>query len=151
MLLKGDATHGIYPEMLLFNMDMPNAVSDVKNNVFYTSPSTVGAPGKVQAMAIGKGVVNLSNNWVSPNAAQYWVDHLSGALVTGWNTNIGSNNQPLFMNEAQHDYRPAIGSPLIDAGNDLSNLNISNLPIAEPSPIAVRKQDWIIDIGAFEF
>jgi len=151
MLLKGDATHGIYPEMLLFNMDMPNAVSDVKNNVFYTSPSTVGAPGKVQAMAIGKGVVNLSNNWVSPNAAQYWLDHLSGALVTGWNTNIGSNNQPLFMNEAQHDYRPAIGSPLIDAGNDLSNLNISNLPIAEPSPIAVRKQDWIIDIGAFEF
>jgi len=151
MRMKGDATHGIYPEILLFDLNMPNAVADVKNNVFYTPPSTVGLPGKVQAMVIGQGTVNMSNNWVSPNATEYWVDHLSGALVTGWNTNIGSNNQPLFVNEALHDYRPAIGSPLIDAGNDLGNLAIGDLPIAEPSPIAVRKQDGIMDIGAFEY
>lgn len=151
MVVKGDATHGIYPETLMFNLSIPNAVADVKNNVFYASPSTVGASGKVQAMAIGQGIVNMANNWVSPNATQYWINHLSGALLTGWNTNIGSNIQPLFVNEAQHDYRLAIGSPLIDAGADLSNITISNLPIAEPSPIAVRKQDWIMDIGAFEY
>jgi len=85
------------------------------------------------------------------NAGYDKIDHLTGALVTGWNTNIGTDNNPMLMNEALHDYRPAIGSPLIDAGNDLSNLTISELPIAEPSPTAVRKQNWIIDIGAFEF
>lgn len=151
MMVKGDAKYEDYAETLMFDLTMPSAVADVKNNVFYASPSTVGASGKVQAMAIGQGTVNMANNWVSPNATQYWAGHLSGALVTGWNTNIGSNNQPLFVNEAQHNFRPAAGSPLIDAGNDLSNLSISNLPLVEPSPIGVRKQDWMIDIGAFEY
>ena len=151
MRLKGDALNANYPEILLFNMDRPNAVADVKNNVFYTSPTTAGAKGKIQAMLVGHGTANLTNNWVSPNAAPYWLGHLTGAIVTGWNTNLGANNQTLFVNEALHNFRPAVGSPLIDAGNDLSNINLSNLPIAEPSQVAVRKQDWIMDIGAYEY
>ncbi len=151
MAVKGDAGHGIYPETFLFNLQIPSAVADVKNNIFYASPSTVGAAGKIQVMAYGQGTVNMANNWVSPNAAQYWVGHLSGAVVNGWNTNIGNNNAPLFVDEAQHDYRPAIGSPLINAGNGLGSLNATVLPVAQPGPVRVRKQDGMIDIGAFEF
>ncbi len=148
--LKGDATHGLYPEVLLFNLDMPKAVADVKNNVFQTSPITAGAAGKIQAMAVGKGTVVLSNNWVSPNAAQYWLGHLTGAVVSGWNTNSGAGNNPGFLNAAQHDYRLAAGSPLINAGVDPTMFNLV-VPIAEPSPITVRKQNGAIDIGAFEY
>lgn len=151
MVVKGDATHGIYPETLMFNLVMPNAVADVKNNVFYAAPNTPGLPGKVQAMALGKGTVNMANNWVSPNAAQYWVGHLTGAVVNGWNTNLGANNNPMLVNLAQHDYRPAAGSPLINAGNGLGNLTFSLLPVAQPATLILRKQDGMIDIGAYEF
>ncbi|MES2036694.1 MAG: hypothetical protein V4495_02560 [Pseudomonadota bacterium] len=151
MVVRGDATHGIYPETLMFNLGMPNAVADVRNNLFYALPVTPGSPGKVQAMALGKGTVNMTNNWVSPNAAQYWVGHLTGAVVNGWNTNLGANNNPVLANVAQHDYRPAIGSPLINAGNGLGNLTSNLLPVAQPGAVILRKQDGMIDIGAFEF
>lgn len=151
MVVRGDATHGIYPETLMFNLGMPNAVADVRNNLFYALPVTPGAPGKVQAMALGKGTVNMTNNWVSPNAAQYWVGHLTGAVVNGWNTNLGANNNPILANVAQHDYRPALGSPLINAGNGLGNLTSNLLPVAQPGAVILRKQDGMIDIGAFEF
>jgi len=151
MVVKGDATHGIYPETLMFNLVMPNAVADVKNNVFYAAPNTPGLPGKVQAMALGKGTVNMANNWVSPNAAQYWVGHLTGAVVNGWNTNLGANNNPMLVNLSPHDYRPAAGSPLINAGNGLGSLSSSLLPVAQPATIILRKQDGMIDIGAYEF
>ncbi|MFZ6710120.1 hypothetical protein [Undibacterium sp. TC9W] len=151
MVVRGDATHGIYPETLMFNLGMPNAVADVRNNLFYALPVTPGSPGKVQAMALGKGTVNMTNNWVSPNAAQYWVGHLTGAVVNGWNTNLGANNNPVLANVAQHDYRPALGSPLINAGNGLGNLTSNLLPVAQPGAVILRKQDGMIDIGAFEF
>jgi hypothetical protein len=151
MIVKGDAGHGIYPETFMFNMLVPGAVADVKNNVFQASPSTVGAPGKIQAMAYGPGTVNMTNNWVSPNATQFWIGHWTGAVLNGWNTNIGAGNNPMFMSEAQHDYRLAVGSPLINAGAGLGALNANALPVAEPDPIRARKQDGRIDIGAFEF
>ena len=151
MVVRGDATHGIYPEILMFNLGMPNAVADVRNNLFYALPVTPGSPGKVQAMALGKGTVNMTNNWVSPNAAQYWVGHLTGAVVNGWNTNLGADNNPVLANVAQHDYRLAVGSPLINAGNGLGNLTSNLLPVAQPGAVILRKQDGMIDIGAFEF
>ncbi|MBI3729962.1 MAG: hypothetical protein HY254_16745 [Burkholderiales bacterium] len=151
MVVRGDATHGIYPETLMFNLGMPNAVADVRNNLFYALPVTPGSPGKIQAMALGKGTVNMTNNWVSPNAAQYWLGHLTGAVVNGWNTNLGANNNPVLANVALHDYRPAVGSPLINAGNGLGNLTSSLLPVAQPGAVTLRKQDGMIDIGAFEF
>ncbi|MFZ6682016.1 hypothetical protein [Undibacterium sp. Tian12W] len=151
MVVRGDATHGIYPETLMFNLGMPNAVADVRNNLFYALPVTPGAPGKVQAMALGKGTVNMTNNWVSPNAAQYWEGHLTGAVVNGWSSNLGGNNNPVLANVAQHDYRPALGSPLINAGNGLGNLTSNLLPVAQPGAVILRKQDGMIDIGAFEF
>lgn len=151
LVIKGDATHGAYPEALLFNLAMPGAVADVQNNVFHTTPATVGLLGKVQAMAIGKGSVNLANNWVSPNAAQYWLGHLTGAVVNGWYSNLGASNQPMFVDANQHDYRPALASPLINGGTTLGNISAGALPRFEPGTNAVRKQDGKMDIGAFEF
>lgn len=154
MVVKGDAGHGIYPETLLFNLMMPHAWAEVRNNIFQATPATPatpGAAGRVQAMAIGKGTVNLLNNWVSPNAAAYWAGHLSGAVVNGWAGNLGAGNQPLFVNAALHDYRPAAGSPLINAGDGLGYLNAKLLPVAQPGANPVRKQDWLLDIGAFEY
>ncbi len=155
MFVKGDATHGSYPEVFLFNLNVPSAVAEVTNNVFQTSPSTSGAPGKIQTIAFGKGTVNLQNNWVSPNAAPYWLGHLSGAVVNGWNTNLGASNQPLFVNAATHDFRLSPASPLINAGGALTTINLNMLPVSEPvtqhGVIPTRKQDGAIDIGAFEF
>lgn len=135
----------------MFNLGMSNAVADVRNNLLYALPVTPGSPGKIQAMALGKGTVNMTNNWVSPNAAQYWVGHLTGAVVNGWSSNLGANNNPVLANAAQHDYRPAIGSPLINAGNGLGNLTSNLLPVAQPGTVILRKQDGMIDISAFEF
>jgi hypothetical protein len=153
MVVKGDAAHGIYPETFLFNLQLKNAVADVRNNVFQATPVTAGAAGKIAVMAIGPGTVNMTTNWVSPNAAQFWVGHLNGAVINGWNTNLGSSNKPLFANEAMHDYRPAAGSPLVNAGAPLNGLaNPTAQPgSALPGSITARKQDAVIDIGAFEY
>lgn len=150
MVTRGDAGHGIYPEVLLFNLNMPGAVAEVLNNVFYAMPANAGMAGKVQAMSIGKGSVNLANNWVSPNAAQFWAGHYIGALVNGWNSNLGANNQPLMLAPLQHDFRPALGSPLVNVGNGLGALPAAMLPTAQPGALP-RKQDGALDIGAYEY
>jgi hypothetical protein len=153
MVVKGNALNGVYPETLLFNLQLKNAVADVRNNVFQATPSTPGAAGKVAAMAIGPGTVNMSNNWVSPNTAKFWVGHLNGAVINGWNTNLGSSNKPLFVNEAMHDYRPAAASPLVDTGAALNGLKAPSMQpgSALPGSITARKLDVTIDIGAFEY
>lgn len=149
--VTGDAGNGIYPETLLFGLLMPTAVADVRNNVFQATPSTLRAPGKVQAMVYGTGTVNMKNNWVSPNAAQYWAGHLTGALVNGWSSNLGAGNNPKFMNAALHDFRTAAGSPLINQGDSLLDLDISLFPLYEPGSAGPRKQNGALDIGAFEY
>ena len=96
----------------------------------------------------GAGTVEMANNWVSPNSAKFWIGHLSGARINGWSTNIGANNNPMLVNALAHDYRPAAGSPLVNAGAELGELWA---PISEPAGTgAARKQDAAIDIGAFE-
>jgi hypothetical protein len=127
-----------------------NAVADVRNNVFYARPSTAGSPGRILAFAMGTGTVNMSHNWVPPNAAQFWFGHITGAKISGWNTNIGANNQPMFVDEAAHDYRPASGSSLINAGLEPGSFGLA-LPLGIPGITVPRKQDGQRDIGAFEF
>lgn len=150
MVTRGDAGHGIYPEVFLFNLGLAGAVAEVSNNVFYAMPATAGMPGKVQALSFGLGTVNLSNNWVSPNAAQFWTGHYIGALVNGWASHLGGNNLPVMAAPRQHDFRPALGSPLINAGNGLGYLPAALLPTLQPGGLA-RKQDGALDIGAFEY
>ena len=150
VVTRGDAANGIYPEVFLFNLNDASAVAESTNNVFHALPATAGKAGKVQVMAFGRGTVNMANNWVSPNAAQFWVGHYIGAVVNGWNSNLGANNQPLMVAPLQHDFRPALGSPLINAGNGLGALPTAMLPIAQPGGLA-RKQDGALDIGAYEY
>ena len=150
-VLTADAGHGVYPEVFLFNLSMPGAVADVRNNVFQNTPVTPGTPGQVQVMALGQGTVKLASNWVPPNAMAYWIGHLTGAVVNGWGSSQGASQQPMFLNATLHDYRPAVGSPLINAGDGLGALPAWALPTAQPGPVRTRKQDGLFDIGAFEF
>ena len=88
-VLTGDAGHGFYPETCLFNVTLPTAVVDVRNNVLQAIPVTPGKPGKIAVMALGQGMVNLGNNWVSPNAAAFWIGHVTGTKLNGWASNPG--------------------------------------------------------------
>ena len=153
---QGDAANGAYPSIFLFNLALQNAVADVRNNVFYSYPNTAGMPGKVQAMSIGRGTVNMAANWVSPNAAQFWLGHLvAGAVVNGWNSNISGNNSPLLVNASLHDFRPTAASPLVNAGAALAGSIASsgNLPtgVVGAAVTTLRAQDANIDIGAYEY
>lgn len=152
MSVTGDLGNGAYPEVFLFDLLVSKAIADVRNNVFHTTPRTAGAKGMIQAMAFsGKGTVNLNHNWISPNAQPYWTGHLSGAVVNGWTTSLGANNQPGFVNLQQHDFRPAPGSALINGGTGLGYLSANMAPSAQPGSTAARAQDSMIDIGAFEY
>lgn len=153
--VKGDASNGAYPSVFLFHMDIQSAVVDARNNVFYTSPVSLTAVGDVQAMSSGKGTVNLANNWVSPNAAQFWKGHLvPGAVVNGWSSNIGANNLPMLVNVAPYKFYPTVASPLINAGGALATAVVGsgNQPVGVVGlgPNAIRPKDRQIDIGAFE-
>lgn len=150
LVLTGDAGHGIYPETFLFNMAMPSALADVRNNVLQATPVTPGTPGKIAVMALGQGTVNLGNNWVSPNAAAFWIGHVTGTKLNGWASNLGAGNQPLFANAALHDWLPGAGSPLVNAGDNLGDLPAWALPTSQPGAVRLRKQDGALDIGAFE-
>ncbi len=156
LVVKGDAVNGAYASVFLFNLSLQNAVAEVSNNVFQATPTTANAPGMVQAMSSGRGTVNLSGNWVSPNAGQFWLGHtVPGAVVNGWSSNIGAGNQPMLVNESLRDFRPATGSPLINAGVALdAEITASgNLPVSEVgfNPSALRVNDGAIDIGAYEY
>jgi hypothetical protein len=146
VVTMADAVYSTYPEVFLFTMQLKNAVAEVRNNVFYTSPSTSGKNPKIQAFALGAGKVNLDGNWVAPNATEFWEGHLSGASLDGWKTNIGAGGSTIFANEATHDFSLPKGSPLVDRGVD-----VSRLPAVLKQPDALmRKQDSKPDIGAFE-
>ena len=55
------------------------------------------------------GTVNLGNNWVSPNAAAFWIGHVTGTKLNGWASNLGTGNQPGFANAALHGWLPGAG------------------------------------------
>jgi hypothetical protein len=148
MAVQGDPVSTTYPEIFLFTMQLSNAIADVRNNVFYTAPLTAGKTAKIYTVALGTGTVNLSNNWMAPNAAQFWLGHTTGAILNGWSSNIVTGANTLFAKPGGPDYTPAAGSPLINAGTALGTLAA---PTGQPGAAAtVRKQDGKIDIGAFE-
>ncbi len=155
VVVKGDAVATVgYAETYLFNLLMQVSVADVQNNIFYAPSITPNQPGKLQAMSIGIGTVNLANNWVGPNTGQFWLGHkLPGVVINGWNTNIGANNMPAFVNEAAHDYRPTVLSPLTNAGSILANLNVLSLVSPTPPsviPQSAARRPGALDIGAYE-
>jgi hypothetical protein len=156
MVVAGDGASA-YPDALLFFLMQPSARAEVWNNIFYAAPVTPGHQPKAMAMAYaGAGTVNLMNNWMSSTVAAAWLGHPSAAKVTGWGSNAIANGSPGFENQSQHLYTPAAGSPLINAGAQLSQLNPGLSPLWLPQtqsmgPRMARKQDGQIDIGAYEY
>jgi Zn-finger protein len=146
------STSGAYATAYLFKLSMAQAVADVRNNVFYTTPVTAGAAGAILAVTIEDGMVNLADNWFSPNAAPYWLGHPSPGVVNGWSSNIGTDNVPGFVDYAQHDFNIVAGSPLVDRGGDVP-VDPANLPRELPGllPGALRPADAHVDVGALEY
>lgn len=150
LVVRGDGSGSAYPEVFLFNMQLANAVADVRNNLFYSMPLTAGKAGKIQAFALGTGTVNMSHNWVSPNAAQFWLGHLTGAKINGFAASLAANNNPKLINETAHNYRQAAASPLIDAGEETPTFHVAR-PTRMPGLPGLRPRDSKLDIGAFEY
>ena len=69
-LTWGDAAKGIYPEVVLFNLNVASAVAEATNNDFHALPSTAGMAGKVQVMSFGRGTghVQIEQNHLWINA-----------------------------------------------------------------------------------
>jgi hypothetical protein len=157
VVVRGNATSGAYATVYLFRLSDAAAVVEARNNVFYTPPTDPDKPGKVMAVSIENGTVNLANNWISPNAAPFWLGHLvPGAVVNGWDSNlVAGNNDPGFVDHAQHDFSLLGDSPLIDSGIALSGAIVAggNHPtgVAGFDTTALRSQDAHIDVGAFEY
>jgi hypothetical protein len=126
-------------------------VADVENSVVSGSVSTqFGGIG----VCCGGTFSNLSYNDVSGNAVNY----VAVTDPTGTLGNLATT--PVYMNGAQHDYRPTYGSPLIDAANG----TIANYPSLDAyndqrynSPLVTAKAGvadvnvHYPDIGAYEF
>ncbi|MES2946110.1 MAG: PKD domain-containing protein [Pseudomonadota bacterium] len=150
LVVRGDGSGSAYPEVFLFNMQLAKAVADVRNNLFYSMPLTAGKAGKIQAFALGTGTVNMSHNWVSPNAAEFWLGHLTGAKINGFAASLAATNKPQLVNETAHNYRPATASPLINAGEEAAIFHVVT-PSRMPGLSGWRPKDGKLDIGAFEY
>jgi RHS repeat-associated protein len=105
----------------------------------------------------GGGMTSFLNNDVYTSASGV-PRYINMADPTGSNGNISA--APVYMNGAQHDYRPTYGSPLIDAGTG----SVANYPLTDAfndprynAPLVTVKQGTADsggkypDIGAFEF
>lgn len=94
-----------------------------------------------------KSTNTIANNVFITNKSTRWFYFLQGATANRFNNHVatwqaGAN----FIDTLNGDYRPAAGSPLIDAGTNFStmgiNFDINNTP---------RPSGTSFDIGAFEF
>ncbi|MEO6687851.1 MAG: hypothetical protein ABIS07_14255 [Dokdonella sp.] len=132
---------------------------EMHNNVFYSVPSGGGL----------NIVRDVEANWVSGRhmAGQHnWLETGSTGLPTAaeWTASVAGAN-PGFVNLAAKDVRPAVGSPLIDAGTTSGTPppgfpfpNPLPLPLYVPPAASVQTGDpppprqivGPIDIGAYE-
>lgn len=122
---------------------------ELVNNVFYRQG---GGPVEllrdVEARWVsGKRSVRGSNNWL-PLHSQKVPASLSATI---------QGRDPGFVHPAQLDFRPAAGSPLIDAGLDPATIKgVGELwpevtvPARRASPPSVRRTLRKVDIGALE-
>jgi RHS repeat-associated protein len=129
-------------------------VMDVENSVISNSVGTQF--GSVE-VCCGSTLAAFTNNDVYTTAAG--VSNYVGLTdPTGTQGNISAN--PVYLNQALHDYRPTYGSPLIDAANG----TVPNYPLTDSFGLA-RYNDPLVttktgtpdvngnypDMGAFEF
>jgi MYXO-CTERM domain-containing protein len=128
---------------------------EMHNNVFFATGGTVNVSRQVEARWVASEVFEGSNNWIAMGATN---------IPTGFRGTITGPDARLTNAMAQ-DYRPAAGSPLINAGVATTTSPAGRafprplaLPMAEPPlraltlPGVVRPRNTtgVIDLGAFE-
>lgn len=128
---------------------------EMHNNVFFATGGTVNVSRQVEARWVAGEVFEGSNNWIAMGATN---------IPMGFRGTITGPDARLTNAMAQ-DYRPAAGSPLINAGVATTTSPAGRafprplaLPMAEPPlraltlPGAARPRNTMgmIDLGAFE-
>ena len=131
---------------------------EAHNNVFFgTGGAAVNLKREVEAVwSTGTAIFGGSNNWIttgSTNAPTSWSGTLSGS-------------DPRFADFAARNVSPAMGSPLLQAGNDAPTSPMAHEfpnPLARPlwhppmgavgavGTAQARPMFGAVDIGAFEF
>ncbi len=124
---------------------------EMHNNVLYNPTGVVNVMRTVEAQwTQGSITIAGSCNWVKVGALN---------VPQGWTQN-GSGTDPRFADEEGADFRPAEGSPLINAGGSSSTFAeypfpdpltlISGEPSRSAGFVNERTAQGILDIGAFE-
>jgi hypothetical protein len=115
-------------------------------------------------MASFRVIREVEADWVDGisriRGSQNWLDADSSFVPTGWTDNL-TGTDPGFINASGNDFRPTIGSPLLNGAGTAataSGYEISD-PLFPPSfhprhdatsPVPSRPSAGALDIGAFE-
>lgn len=143
----------------VFQLSTADERADVRNNVLYNAPATAGAtPTDFFLLEFeDDGRLDLGRNWISPD----WGAHrdanpgetFDGAVTGAGQIVTNAGNDPGFTNAGADDFRPAPGSPLIDAGVALSAEIAGAVPVCEYGAGGSEDRALLgagLDLGALE-
>ena len=121
--------------------------ADVRNNVLY-----VAASGDRLGIVDETGTALLSHNWTKPG----WAESHSGLPADVVDDGSGIESAaPGFADEANGDFRPAPGAPIVDVGTALHPDALPDHAVTrqyvEHQRSEARPDDGFPDLGAFEF
>lgn len=136
------------PVMALLNYRDIDNTSFVQGQLFCEMNNcVVWGSLETEFIALARGNTTLEdtfavtlNNCIIKNK-----DGVPEAVIAN-NTKV--NEDPKFMNHQEWDYRPAEGSPMINAGNNVANPPTYIPPIAD---LNGKPRDNRIDIGCYEY
>src|SRR5690606_23055579 len=115
-------------------------------NILYTT-----APGAQLAILDESGLVRLSENWIKRGWAVSHESRCEGRVNAIGNL---EGDEPGFADFNNNDFRPAHGSPCIDAGQTLQLPGGQELSVdwefAAPRGARRRNIQGTLDLGAFE-
>lgn len=130
----------------LFRLSTNEERADVRNNLFY-----VTIAGTSLSLLDATGTLDLTHNWFKPGRVDTF-GTLSGAIHDDGTSVVGSS--PGFRDELNRNFRPAVGSTLVNAGAPLAAVLLPEPAISreylEHQSNRSRSDDGVIDIGAFE-
>ena len=121
--------------------------AQIRNNVIYTT-----GDGTTFSLMDDSGVATFANNWIKAG----WIESRSGS---DWVGRVIANDNiegllPGFVDFENEDFRPAVGSPLIDASKPFTIGGNRELPVdwefAAPRGARKRPHNGPLDLGAFE-
>lgn len=95
----------------LIRLSSNDEIAHLFNNVIYNEIN-----GSNMAMISGSGTLNMNHNWLKPD----WQDCFctpDGIINDNGNSITGDN--PMFVDFESQYFKPEIGSPLIDVGDDI--------------------------------